>query len=63
MEGNLEPQVSVVLCLGKCALKCSTFTTPEYCSAWTDEATGLAARPSSEVKMITTDDDKLACIR
>jgi len=32
-------------------------------SSWTDETSSLAARPCSGMKIISTDDDKLACIR
>ena len=41
----------------------SNFHFLKYCSAWTDETSSIGSLTCSEIKMITTDDDKLACIR
>merc|ERR1712066_1012084 len=32
-------------------------------NCWTDESSSAASRPSSQMKIVTSDDDSLACIR
>ena len=64
MVGNSELQDFGGFCPGQIIIKSkASFKVALFKSSWTDESSNIAARPSSEIKMITTDDDKLACIR